>query len=91
MAANIYNIAASHGLCETYALLSLHVLVSSPTKEGLLDSRANSWRRASQVSFSEGGCTILLAYTATVQGSDLLLSVAAFTIIDHAEYSYAQK
>ena len=42
--------------------------------------------------FSEGDCTILLAQTATVHTNpDLLLSVAAFTIIDYAEYSYAQK
>ena len=42
--------------------------------------------------FSEGDCTILLAQTWTVhRDHDLLLSVAAFTIIDYAEYSYAQK
>ena len=44
------------------------------------------------LSFSEGDCTILLAQTATVHtSSDLLLSVADFTIIVYAEYSYAQK
>lgn len=44
------------------------------------------------MSFSEGDCTILLAQTATVhRDSDIILSVAAFTIIDYAEYSYAQK
>jgi hypothetical protein len=44
------------------------------------------------LSFSEGDCTILLAQTATVYTSpDLLLSVAACTVIVYAEYSYAQK
>jgi len=44
------------------------------------------------MSFSEGDCTILLAQTATVHTSpDLLSSVAAFTIIVYAKYSYAQK
>lgn len=45
-----------------------------------------------QVSFSEGDCTTLLAQAATVRMSpDLFLSVAAFTIIVYAGYSYAQK
>lgn len=49
-------------------------------------------RAAGMLSFSEGDCTILLAPTATMhRDPDLLLSVAAFTIIDYAEYSYAQK
>ena len=49
-------------------------------------------RPAGELSFSEGDCTILLAQTATVhRDPDLLLSVAAFTIIDYAKYSYAQK
>jgi len=44
------------------------------------------------MSFSEGDCTILLPQTAAVhKDSDLLFSVAAFTIIDYAEYCYAQK
>jgi len=38
------------------------------------------------MSFSEGDCTILLAQTAIVHTSpDLLLTVAAFTIIVYAE------
>ncbi len=54
--------------------------------------RVSSFDQNPDLSFSEGDCTILLAQTATVHMiPDLLLSVAAFTIIDYAEYSYAQK
>lgn len=42
--------------------------------------------------FQKTTAPFLLAQTATVhRDPDLLLSVAVFTIIDYAEYSYAQK